>query len=200
MPIFSIFQKHEIKSDLELIHRYKSSDDYAALDALFQKYLHLMFLVCKKYLHDEADCKDAVMEIFEKSIQALKNYEITDFKNWLYTTTKNYCLYQLKQSGHQTSHKKNFERYESFFMENPDFSTLYSEKEVLFKKLEWAIERLKCPQKTCIDLFYFQRMSYQQIAATTGYSIKQVKSHIQNGKANLKKILSPNQGVDNEKK
>lgn len=200
MPIFSIFQKYEIKSDLELIHRYKSNDDYAALDALFQKYLHLMFLVCKKYLPDEADCKDAVMEIFEKSIQALKNYEITDFKNWLYTTTKNYCLYQLKRSDHHTRHEKNFEKYESLFMENPDFSTLYSEKEVLFKKLEWAIEQLKGPQKTCIDLFYFQRMNYQQIAATTGYSIKQVKSHIQNGKANLKKILSPNQGVDNDKK
>jgi RNA polymerase sigma-70 factor (ECF subfamily) len=38
-------------------------------------------------------------------------------------------------------------------------------------------------------LFYIEKKSYQQIAADTGYSMMQVKSHIQNGKRNMKILI-----------
>jgi RNA polymerase sigma-70 factor (ECF subfamily) len=44
-------------------------------------------------------------------------------------------------------------------------------------------------QKKCIELFYLQKKSYIQIVALTGYTLMQVKSHIQNGKRNLKFLI-----------
>ncbi|RYG02265.1 MAG: sigma-70 family RNA polymerase sigma factor, partial [Chitinophagaceae bacterium] len=44
-------------------------------------------------------------------------------------------------------------------------------------------------QQLCVTLFYLEKKSYQQIADQTGYNMMQVKSHIQNGKRNLKTIL-----------
>jgi RNA polymerase sigma-70 factor (ECF subfamily) len=41
-------------------------------------------------------------------------------------------------------------------------------------------------QRTCITLFYLQKMSYQEIVDKTGYTLLQVKSYIQNGKRNLR--------------
>jgi len=35
-------------------------------------------------------------------------------------------------------------------------------------------------------MFYLQGKSYQEVCSMTGFSIKKVKSHIQNGKRNLK--------------
>lgn len=190
MSIFSLLHRNKQKSDRELIIDYKSHDNFSALDELFQRYIHLVFFVCEKYLKNLEDSKDAVMEIFEKSVEQLKKYEVTDFKKWIYATAKNHCAYKLKRKAALPVIEKNVEKFENFFMENQDFSHLLSEREAQFQKLEWALNHLEEVQKTCIDLFYFQRKSYQQIAEMTGYSIKQVKSSIQNGKRKLKILIN----------
>ena len=52
--------------------------------------------------------------------------------------------------------------------------------------MELAMEQLNVEQKLCVTLFYLQKQTYQQISDNTGYPVMQVKSHIQNGKRNLK--------------
>jgi len=190
MSIFSIHRRDKNKSDLELIHEFKTHDDYSALDQLFQRYLHLIFFVCEKYLKNVEDSRDAVMEIFENSIEALKKYEINNFKNWLYATAKNFCSYKLKKHDVESKFEKKVQELENFFVENPDFYTLLNEREVQLQKLENVISQLNEGQKNCIELFYFERKTYREVADLTGYSIKQVKSNIQNGKKMLKKLLT----------
>ena len=73
-----------------------------------------------------------------------------------------------------------------------------SEKEIMIS--EWMLEerlhmlknslaKLNYEQSLCIELFYLQQLSYHEIEQKTGMSFKEVKSHIQNGKRNLKKLL-----------
>jgi len=197
MGFFSLRSTRQNKSDQELIIDYRVNDDLSSLDELFQRYLHLVFSVCQKYLKNIDDSKDAVMEIFEKAIEDLKKYEITNFKMWLYSTTINYCNYKIKKQTSPITLEKNIEKYENFCVENPEFFTLLTERDAQFNKIESAMEALNEAQKTCIDLFYFQRKSYQQIAEITGYSIKQVKSNIQNGKLNLQKMLVKREATKN---
>ena len=65
-------------------------------------------------------------------------------------------------------------------------------KESQLKNLEEAIKKLKDEQQQCIDLFYLKEKTYDEIAGLTGYERKKVKSYIQNGKRNLKIILTEN--------
>jgi RNA polymerase sigma-70 factor (ECF subfamily) len=44
-------------------------------------------------------------------------------------------------------------------------------------------------QKLCVILFYLEKRSYQEIALSTGYTLMQVKSYIQNGKRNLRLLM-----------
>ena len=60
------------------------------------------------------------------------------------------------------------------------------DKEKVLEAMELAIDELNEEQKTCITLFYLKKKSYQDISTSTGFSLLQVKSHIQNGKRNLK--------------
>ena len=53
-----------------------------------------------------------------------------------------------------------------------------------------SMMKLKECQRKCLDLMYFKEKSYKEIALLTGYSISEVKSYIQNGKRNLRKLLS----------
>ena len=54
-----------------------------------------------------------------------------------------------------------------------------------------ALARLSEEQRVTISLFYLEHNSYEQIISVTGYTFMQVKSYIQNGKRNLRTILTP---------
>lgn len=45
-------------------------------------------------------------------------------------------------------------------------------------------------QRICIQMFYYDKKSYQQIIEQTDFTYMQVKSYIQNGKRNLKRIIT----------
>ena len=55
---------------------------------------------------------------------------------------------------------------------------------------EISVNQLNKEQGECVKLFYLEGKSYQEVAELTSYSIKKVKSYIQNGKRNLKNILT----------
>ena len=63
-------------------------------------------------------------------------------------------------------------------------------REKQLKNLEVAIKELKGEQQQCIELFYLKEKTYEEVASITGYETKKVKSYIQNGKRNLKNILT----------
>ena len=58
--------------------------------------------------------------------------------------------------------------------------------------LKKCIDQLKNEQKECIKLFYLEEKCYQEIAESTNYELKKVKSYIQNGKRNLKICMEQN--------
>ena len=64
------------------------------------------------------------------------------------------------------------------------------EKDVLLNKMTEAIKNLNTEQQQCVSLFYLHKKSYSEIAEITGFTIMQVKSHIQNGKRNLRLLIS----------
>ena len=74
-------------------------------------------------------------------------------------------------------------------MESVAFLHPVDEKEQSLSDLEEAILMLSKEQRICIELFYLKRKSYLEIVQITGEPYQQVKSHIQNGKRNLKILL-----------
>jgi len=179
-------------TDLELISLYKESGDNVYIGELFKRYTHLVFGVCMKYLKDEDESKDAVMMIFEKLPADLKKHEVNQFKGWLHTVARNHCLMELRAKS--ARHEKEVEMAKDFgsIMESGYDLHLDGEadKEKELSNLESAVKELKEEQKICIELFYLQEKSYQEVAEMTGFDMNKVKSAIQNGKRNLKILLT----------
>jgi RNA polymerase sigma-70 factor (ECF subfamily) len=59
----------------------------------------------------------------------------------------------------------------------------------LLLDLQEALQHLNPEQRICVRMFYLEKKSYQVIASETGFTYIQVKSHIQNGKRNLRLLL-----------
>jgi RNA polymerase sigma-70 factor (ECF subfamily) len=77
---------------------------------------------------------------------------------------------------------------------------IHREKEQLLQWMGESLGELGKEQKLCVILFYLERKSYQEIASSTGYTLMQVKSHIQNGKRNLKLLMEKKAGDLNRDK
>lgn len=179
-------------TDDELVAEYFSDGNLKIIGELYKRYTHLVFGVCLKYLKNEEKSKDAVMEIFESLIEKLKIHKVTNFKSWLYTVSKNYCLMLLRSDSSYTKLKDRiFHNFISENMELPNQMHLLieEEKEQLIEQLDKALNKLNKEQENCIKLMYMENKSYREIADITGYSMKEVKSYIQNGKRNLKNYL-----------
>jgi RNA polymerase sigma-70 factor (ECF subfamily) len=176
-------QRHTILTDAELLLLYKRSDDLAVLGELFNRYMSLVYGVCLKYLKDREESRDAVMQVFEKLVTSLREHEVEHFKSWLYVTSRNHCLMQLRaRKG------KNFEEISPYLMENDTALHLEEEPEMEanLSKLEKCMDTLVSEQKRCVQLFYLEQKCYRDISTLTGYDDNKVKSYIQNGKRNLK--------------
>ena len=140
--------------------------------------------------------KDAVMDIFEKLVEDLKTHQVTNFKSWLYTVSKNHCLMQLRKDKYQNKHQQLYAEESKGNMESMDVVHLNEEgsRDTETQMLEQAIAQLGVEQRKCIELFYLKKLRYVDVAKETRYSLKEVKSYIQNGKRNLKLILLRNNG------
>jgi len=180
-------------TDEQLVAKYRQSCYKLAIGELFKRHSLMCFTVCYKYLKDEQAAEDASMSIFEKLFTDLKNHEIQNFKSWLHSVCRNYCLMQLRKPIntlriHDADEESqiNFVNLERFLHQDEKAD----DKEQKLQTLELAISELKDNQKECIELFYLQQKSYEEISELTGYTNNEVKSYIQNGKRNLKIALS----------
>ena len=98
---------------------------------------------------------------------------------------KNHCLMRLREKGARGVKELSEQHIADAETDKQDLI----QNEQTYNLLEEAIEELSEEQKLCVNLFYLQKKSYQQITERTGFTPMQVKSYIQNGKRNLKLIL-----------
>lgn len=174
-------EKYSHISDNELLAHFYRDGNNEWLGILLERYTYLLLGVCMKYLKNEEESKDAVQQIFLKAITELSKYKVDYIKSWLYMVAKNHCLMKLRD-------KHVFvpaEEQKGLTSQEID-KDVFIEKENTLSLLENALEELNGEQKTCVTLFYLQKKSYQEIVDQTGFTLLQVKSHIQNGKRNLK--------------
>lgn len=184
-----IRQKPSSIPDSELLIQYKAVGDVKVLGELFSRYTSLIYGVCLKYLKDRDDSKDAVMQVFEKLVPALRDHEIDNFKSWLYVTSRNHCLMHIRsRKGKMT------EGISDNLMESDLILHLEEEPELEgnLSKLETCIQQLVNEQRQCVELFYLEQKCYKDITGLTGFDLNLVKSFIQNGKRNLKICMEKN--------
>jgi len=183
-PVNPKLNKHI--SDQELLEKFYADHDNQWLGILLERYTLLLLGVCMKYLKNEELARDSVQQIFLKAITELQKYRVEYFKSWIYMVAKNHCLMQLRDKpGKNTIEVK--ESIPAAADETDKESLLLNEK--TYEYMSEALKELNADQQLCVTLFYMEKKSYHQITEQTGYSMMQVKSHIQNGKRNMRLLI-----------
>jgi RNA polymerase sigma-70 factor (ECF subfamily) len=189
--------RHQDMTDQELLDHFDADHNNEWLGILLQRYTLLLLGVSMKYLKNEEEAKDSVQQIFLKVIQELQKYKVVYFKSWLYMVAKNHCLMKLRERQGRSTTTIN---------DNIDVKTGESldkaegiEQEHTIELMEEALQHLNPEQRQCLTLFYLEKKSYQEISNLTGFTHLQVKSHIQNGKRNLRIIIEKRLNEESKK-
>ena len=191
-----LFKRKDKKKmdDLLLVACYKKSGDSECMAELFERYNHLVYGVCLKYLNNREEAKDAVIQVFEKLMSDLKKHEVHNFSSWLHSVARNHCLMILRKKNRYHQHEIGY-KTEMHIVPKEDELEEVKIKEIQLTLLEEAILNLNQEQRQCIELFYLKEKCYKEIEDITGFTPKQVKSYIQNGKRNLKLTLIQSNNV-----
>ena len=178
----------------ELVEQYRATCNPVHLDALFERYSHLALGVSLRYLRNREDAEDAVMEIYEHLMTALLKHEVANFESWLFSVVANHCRMALRRRKRApTAVEASEELLEAVLASAPaprDEDATEGEGQAVPD----ALARLGEGQKRCLELFYLEGHSYAEVARRSGYALHEVKSHIQNGKRNLKALLTARPG------
>jgi RNA polymerase sigma-70 factor (ECF subfamily) len=168
-------------SDEDIISLYKEKQWTSCIDELYQRYAHMVFGVCMKYVKQIENAEDLTLSLFASLTEKLLQHQVQHFKSWLYVSARN----------SSRANKKNIELKEDDVLYDDGDQRLDEklEKDELIESLIMVFEELKQEQRICIQLFYLQKKSYEEVANITSYSMKEVKSHLQNGRRNLKLLL-----------
>ena len=179
------------ETDEELLLCYRNTGKTDCFGRLYDRYIPLVYGVCLKYLHDVDDARDAVMQLFEDLLPKVPQYEIKVFRTWLYRVVQNHCLQILREKERTIQVELHVD-----FMESDEILHLLNETESEDSErmlaLQQCMEELPENQRISVTRFFMDEMSYADIVESTGYSLKSVKSYIQNGKRNLKICIEKN--------
>ena len=135
------------------------------------------------------ECKDAVMQIFEKLVSDLRQHEVSNFKSWLHSVARNHCLMKLRMSRVTAGQEAAGEWVQELEAAGGDDAfTLNGQLDAL----DECLQKLANEQRVSIELFFLQNKCYRDIAGETGFEIGKVKSYIQNGKRKLKICIESN--------
>lgn len=172
-----------MKTDEELV-RATQEGSIRAFEELVKKYQNKLVVFVTRLTHDESLADDVVIETLFSLYKTIDRIDITKkFSSYLYTMVRNAAYSALRQQKHHVSLAEavtvpDETQHEDSFLDEHDRQRITS-----------ALQKIPPRYATVLGLYYFDELSYEEIATKIRVPINTVRTHLARGKSALKKIL-----------
>jgi RNA polymerase sigma-70 factor (ECF subfamily) len=167
-------------------------EDGELFGELIERYEDKLTRYVKRFTQEKEDVSDIIQTVFIKAYTNLNSFDTSrSFNSWVYRIAHNESVTHLKK---KSTEKVSFIDFDTFFphpfaKEEADSATFVREmKEVLEKSLLF----LSPKYREVLVLFYYEDLSYQEIAEVLHVPIATVGVRIKRGKDALLKKLKDN--------
>lgn len=168
--------------DEDLVERFRLTGDPALFGEIFRRHRTMVYRCCLKMLRDPESAADITQETFIKALLGIQNFNGGQLRAWLATIARHQCINQIRSLNRGPRSLEGPEELEEVEVQAEDvFGKAY---------LRELLAPLTEPQRRCLQLFYYNGLSYEEIAKLTGLEKKTVRSHIGNGMRRLRKAQS----------
>ncbi|PJE76133.1 hypothetical protein COV04_01220 [Candidatus Uhrbacteria bacterium CG10_big_fil_rev_8_21_14_0_10_48_11] len=174
----------ESLTDEAVVHKVQEGDS-EAFGVLVERYEQKMLRYARKFLFGREDAEDVVQEVFLKAYANIKGFQASRrFSPWLYRIAHNEFL--------NTIHKRArlpvpFFDPDTLFphpLSNESADRAVNENE-LRAALEHSLDKLDAKYREPLVLYFFEDLSYQEIAEVMQIPVSTVGVRISRGKQQL---------------
>lgn len=179
-------ENYSQKSDEEIAHLVQLGE-IELFGILIERYEEKMKRYARKFLADSEDINDALQEIFLKVYKNIKSFDKKKkFSTWLYRIAHNELVNILKKKKSVLS----FLDLDMFLPAPFDYKSFEQDidRKEMEKILDKCLDRLEPKYKEPIILFYFENLSYQEIADILEIPVSTVGIRIKRAKEKIRKI------------
>lgn len=176
------FRQTEQPSDAELVAAYREHGAGRHFEALYRRHRRRLFGLCLHYLGSPAAAEEAVHEAFVKAYEQFDTLRGDNFSAWIGRIATNLCLNRLRARRPQEPVN------EALADESgaaPESMAIGAE---LAERARSVLKALRPEQRRALQLKYVEGCSYEEISHRTGQGYDQVRSHLQNGRRNFRRL------------
>lgn len=158
-------------------------------------YQQRLFSFALRLVGSPQDAEDIIQETFLRSYHALKSYPVLKvralrIRPWLYTVTLNIFRNRQRKPEHQSIPLNTSEESPLLEIEDPscgpDEEAYWHE---MRRELEIQLATLSERYRVAVTLYYFEDLSYSEIAELLNQPIGTVKAHVHRALRQLHKAL-----------
>lgn len=173
--------------DEVLVDRLKAEGDVAHFERIFHRYKKQVYGYCLRMSKNCASAEDLAQEVFIRAYYKIGLFRGGSFRSWLYTIARRQFLnHNARKTEQIGSDGCVGMEAEETVRRDP-----LTKQEVLS-----VLAGLSPPQRVCLKLLLIEGLTYKEIASRAGYSEKEVKSYIQNGKRRFRLIWESRSAQD----
>jgi len=158
---------------------------------IVSRYQNKVYSVALKISHNPKDAEDIAQEIFIQAYKSLFSFHFeSNFSTWLYRVAVNKSLDWKRKNQNKImplavlDFQKDLDKNENS-IPAPEEALLQKDKQ---ESIQLLITQLPANYQSVIKLYYFENLSYQQIADSLGIAKKTVESRLYRAKNLLKKL------------
>ncbi len=154
--------------------------DQEAITLLVEAYQKPVYVICYRMLGNAMEAEDAAQEAFVKAITKLHTFDTSrPFRPWLFRVTSNLCRDRLRRRKPTYSLDGMGEdgawEWKAGTAVNPERQVEEQEQQAMIRGL---LDTLSPKDRAVVTLFYWEDLSYQEIAEATDLTISAVKSRL----------------------
>ncbi len=152
--------------------------DREAFDILLGKFERPIYSFIYHFFNDRALCEDLTQETFLRAYRFIGSFRPKEkLSTWLFAIAKNLCIDELRRTQRGTAVDIDSVDPEALVANgtgggNPLHAAIVAQEAVLVTR---AIAKLPEKYRTCIILFYYNEMSYEDIAKVMNISLSNTK-------------------------
>lgn len=173
-----------IPSDLALATAIRSGDQ-GCMAVLYDRYSSIVYSVALRVLQDTGAAEDVLQEIF---LQLWRNPGAFDASRgnmaaWLAVIARNRAIDALRRRRPESDLEDVVVSVEHDLATEADRSRT-------MEKVRGALQMMPAPQRSALEMAYFEGLTYSEIAGKTGEPLGTIKTRIRAGLLTLRKALA----------
>jgi len=178
----------ELAREREWIESLRAGDE-GSFRVLVERYQDRVYAMACRFSGCSHEAKDLAQDIFIQIYEHIRDFQgRSSLNSWIYRLALNRCI----------SYRRAVKRRAVLGRDGPVFGIAGEKtpeeqlaRNEATRELHKTLQKLPERYMTVIELYYFQELSYQEIAELTGIAVRTVETRLYRARQRLKDLLEP---------